>query len=209
MDENKQQIMEEVNKKLIELTEMEQMESFLKSNVNEFQYKEQIYRVHKPKAYEKDEANKERMKKYLKMLQDPDYKFRKEWVSLYKTKDIDIDKMESNSRNSYVEEKELLRRLGKTEDVKDVVTLKKRILELREEQQQIFIEKEDLLKYCIEKQLEDFIRFYLLYLLLEVKNGDTWERVFKSYAEFESFDDDLLLGRAAQVLAVIVYNANL
>lgn len=209
MDEQKQQIMQEVTKKLTELNEMEQIAHFLKSNVNEFLYKEKTYRVHSPKALEKDECNHERMKRYLEMLKDPNYKFRKEWIELYKEKGIDIVRMELNSRNAYLEEQDLLLRLGKTEDVKDIETLKKRIIGLRADQSQIFMEKEDLLKYCIEKQLEDFVRFYLLYLLLEVKTVDTWTRVFKSYAEFQACDDDLLLGRAAQVLAAIVYNASL
>lgn len=207
--EDKQEIMQEVATKLAELTEMQNMEAYLKSNVNEFQYKDKTYRVHKPKAVEKDEANKERMKRYIEMLKDPMYIFRKQLIELLKAKGVDVLRMEQDARNAYVTEKDMLKRLAKSEDPKDIETFKTRIVELRDQQQQLFLEKEEHLKYCIEKQLEDFVRFYLIYLLLEVKNGDNWERVFKSYPEFEATEDDLLLGRAAQVLAVIVYNENL
>lgn len=209
MDNDKEVIMEEVNKKLAELTEMEQMESFLKSNVNEFLYKENTYRVHKPTSVEKDLINKERMKKYVEYLKDPIYMFRKQLIDLLKSKGVDIVRMEQDSRQAYLQEKDMLRRLAKTDIATDIETLKLRINELRDQQDQLFVEKEELLKYCIEKQLEDFVRFYVLYVVLEVKNGDIWDKVYKSYEDFQNSDDNLLLGRAAQVLAAIVYNESL
>lgn len=209
MDENKQAIMADVTKKMAQLSEMEQMSEFLKSNVHEFLYKEKTYRVHKPSSIEKDEINKERMKKYIAFLQDDAYIFRKQLVALLKKKAIDIPKMEEEAHKIYVQEQALHKRLAKTEIEADLEPLKKKIEELREKANEIFVQKEEFLRYCIEKQLEDFVRFYILYVVLEVKNGETWERVYKTYAEFEAADEDLLLGRAAQVLAVLVYNDNL
>lgn len=209
MDETKQAIMEDVTRKMAQLQDMEQMTDFLKSNVQEFRYKEATYRVHKPNAVEKDALAKERMKKYISFLQDDAYMFRKQLVDLLKKKGVDISKMEQDAKQLYLKEQELHRKLAKTEIEKDVEALKKTIQEFREKASDIFVQKEEYLKYCIEKQLEDFVRFYLLYLVLEVKNGEAWERVYKAYEEFEAADDDLLLGRAAQVLAVIIYHDKL
>jgi hypothetical protein len=46
----------------------------------------------------------------------------------------------------------------------------------------------------------------MLYLVLEVKNGETWEKVYKTYSDYENSDDEILLGRATQILAGLVYN---
>lgn len=206
MENNKEALMKDVNQKLAEINEMEQMESNLKDNANEFIYKDKVYRVHRPVSFEKDLINKERMKKYVEFLQDPSYMFRKQLVDLLKTKGVDIVQMEYKGQKLYAQEKELLIKLAKTSIKQEIDAHKADIEAVRYEAQQLFLEKEEFLKYCIEKQLEDFVRFYLLYTVLEVKNGEAWERVYKSYDEFEKSDDDLMLGRATQILTGLVYN---
>jgi len=66
-----------------------------------------------------------------------------------------------------------------------------------------------LLKYCIEQQLEDFLKIYLVYIVLEIKINDKWERVYKSFEEFMASPDELLQAKAAQMFAVMIYHENL
>ena len=207
--EIKEEIAKEVNQKLTELAELEQTSAILKDNISEFVYKNDTYRVHRPVAWEKDECNKERMKKYVEFLQDPKYLFKKQLVLLLANKGVDILAMEEETKRLYTQERELLKRLAQTSMEPDISTLKNEISDVRYLQQQNFMEKEELLKYCIEKQLEDCVRFYLLFLVLEIKVGDKWEKLYKTYQEFQNANDDVLLGRAAQVLAYLVYHENI
>lgn len=207
--ETKEQLTELMTKKLAELKALEETQDFLRDNINEFMFKEKLYRVHRPVAWEKDQVNKERMKQYIDFLQDDKYLFRKQLIVLLLDKGVDVIAMEKDAQKMFNEEKELLKRLAQTTMEPDISTFKKQIEDIRLLQQENFIERDSLLKYCIETQLEDFCRFYLLYLVLEVKNGEEWQKVYKTYEDFQKSDDDLMLGRAAQVLAFIIYHDSL
>ena len=98
--------------------------------------------------------------------------------------------------------------MNRTQDPADIETLEVSIEEIRHKQQEFFFEKEELLKYCIEKQLDDFVKFYLIYLLLEIKNEDKWERVYKSFNEFMEAPDDMLQAKATQIFITMVYYEN-
>jgi hypothetical protein len=205
----KEEVTQEMTDKLQELQQLEQTQDLLNDNLNEFLIKGTLYRVHRPVAWEKDECNKEKIKKYVEFLQDDKMLFKKQLVMMLADKGVDILAMERDSVKLFNEEKELLKRLAQTTMEPDITNLKNSIKEVRSNQQDNFMEREALLKYCIEKQLEDFCRFYLLYMVLEVKTGETWEKKYKTYDEFQKADDDLILGRAAQVLAYLVYHDSL
>jgi hypothetical protein len=207
--ENKDELVVEATKKLMEIGEMDKTADSLKSNTYEFLGLGNTYKVHMPVAWEKDEINKARMKKYVEFLNDPLYLFRKQVIVLLKKKGVDIVAMEQETEQLYRMEKDLLKRLALATMKDDIDSLKAKVEEIREQAQEIFFEREDKLRYCIEKQLEDFVRFYLIYVVLEVKVGDTWEKKYKSYDDFQKADDDLIIGRAAQILASLVYNVKL
>jgi hypothetical protein len=209
MENVRDEEIKKLTEKLQELQDEATTSNLVKNNVNEFMYKDKVYRVHLPVAFEKDLLTKERMKKYIEFLKDPMYMFRNQLISLLKTKGVDILKMEREIEKLYGKEKELLKRLAISEEKDDITTLKSAISDLRYETQQIYFERDEYLKFCIEKQLEDAVRLYLVYLVLEVKNGETWEKAYKTYDEFEKSDDDIMLGRAAQILSVLVYNDKL
>ena len=209
MDENQQKLMTEVAIKIKELNEMDVLEQLLKDNINEFMFEEKHYRVRKPTPIEKEVANKERMKKYFEMLKDPVYMFRKQLVTLYLAKNISIDKMDMENKNLYLNEQNLLKKLATAQTPKDIEGLEKEIEDLRQQQNEIFVQKDELLKYCIEQQLDDFLKFYLIYLVLEVKNGDNWEKVYKSYDEFMASPDEILQAKAAQTLSLMIYHEKL
>jgi hypothetical protein len=209
MDKKREELIKETTQKLGQLSELEQAEQLLKNNFTEFEYGGKTYRVHRPNAIDKEAIAKKRMEKYVEFLQNPNYLFRKQLQMLLENKGVNITAMEQLAQTMYNEEKELLKRLANTTTEPDITTLKTQIEDVRIAQKANFIEKEELLKYCIEKQLEDVVRFYLLFLVLEVKNGETWEKLYKTYEDFEKSDEDILLGRAAGILAVLLYNDSL
>jgi hypothetical protein len=209
MDENRVQMAEDLVKKLRELNEIDSLEQLLKDNSNEFVYQDKHYRVRKPVPPEKEEANKERMKKYIEMLRSPDYIFRKELVALYKTKGINLDAMDQEIKDLALKERQYYIRLNDNQDPKDIEFLEKEIVTGQQRQQEIFLEKEELLKYCIEKQLDDFLKFYLVYLVLEIKDGDKWKKVYSSFKEYMESPEELLQARATQVFRLIISDENI
>lgn len=206
MDEDRNQIAQEVATKLKELNEMDVLEQWLQNNVNEFKFQDKLYKVHKPNSIEKEQANKERMIRYFSMLKDSNYMFRKDLVKLYNSRGLDVDNFDREIKKQALKENELLKQLNNTTDVKDIGVLEKEIETLRVKQQELALEKDELMKYCIEQQLEDFLKMYLIYMVLEVKNGEVWDKVYKSYDDFMKSPDDLLQAKAAQVFAVMLYH---
>jgi hypothetical protein len=209
MDAEKQKLMEEVALRIKEINEIDLLEQMLKDNINEFIFKDQHYRVRKPTPPEKEQANKERMIRYIAFLKDPAYMFRKQIVALCKAKGVDIDAMEFKMKQLGLQEHELYKRLDGNQDPADIELLEKEILSVQEQQKDVFLEKEELLKYCIEKQLDDFLKFYLVYLVLEVYKNDKWNRVYMTYEEFMESPDEILQAKAAQILALMINNESI
>jgi hypothetical protein len=207
--QTKEEITTEMTEKLNQLKAMDETRELVRDNVNEFSYKNKLYRVHRPLSWEKDEIKNQRTIKYTEFLENPNYRFKKQLVILLAEKGVDVLAMERDAQKLFNEEKNLLKRLAQTTTEPDITTIKKDIEDVRVLQEENFVEREGLLQYCIEKQLEDHCRFYLLYLVLEVKNSDAWEKVYKTYQDFQNADDDIMLGRAAQILAYLIYNESI
>lgn len=202
-DEQLKQI-EDLAIKLKELNELDAVEALLKNNVNEFIYNDLHYRVHKPNPMEKEIANKERMKKYFEMVKDPAYMFKKDLMKIYETRGINIDAMELKIKNLYCKEQGIMSRLAQTQDPADIKLYKDEIEKLRYEQAELHYQIDDLLKFCIEQQMEDFVRCYLLYLVIETRINNVWEKTYESYEAFMASKDELLQAKAAQVFAVML-----
>lgn len=207
--QTKEEISIEMTEKLNQLKAMDEARELVRDNINEFSYKGNLYKVHRPLSWEKDEIKVQRTVKYTEFLENPKYRFKKQLVMMLAEKGVDVMAMERDAQKLFNEEKNLLKRLAQTTTEPDITTLKKDIDDVRVLQEENFVEREGLLQYCIEKQLEDHCRFYLLYLVLEVKNGEAWEKVYKTYQDFQKADDDIMLGRAAQLLAYLIYNESI
>lgn len=206
MDKVKEELAQEVATKLKELNEVDFLEQLLKDNSSEFIWKEKHYRVRQQTIYDKEDEHKQKMIKYLVMLRDPNYVFKKELLELYKTKNIDIDLMEKQIKQIVLKVHELYKRLNLVTTPKDIQFLEKEITTLEKQQQELFIEKEQLLEFCIETQLDDFVKMYRIFQVLEVKTDETWQKVYKSFDEFKNDTDDILQAKAAQMVAVMVHN---
>lgn len=206
MDVEQEKLIMDVANKLKELNEIDALEQLIKDNKNEFMFQSNHYRVRKPNPIEKEQANKERMKKYVDMLKDPAYVFKQTLIDLYKTKGIHIDKFDLDVKNLSYQEKNLLNRLYGNEAPNEIESIEKDIYEIRQKQQDLFFQKEDLLKYCIEHKIEEFLKMYLVFQVLEINKDGKWERVYKSYEEFMTSTEELLQAKAAQIFALIADN---
>jgi hypothetical protein len=209
MEKTRDELIKYLNIKLSELNDLQKTETMLADNTCEFEHQGKTYHIRRLKGSEKDELALQRAKKYGQLLFDPDFKFRKQLVALLKEKGVDIEHLEGEQRREYLKEQDILRRLGKCEIESDVNKLVAEVEASRTIQKGIFLDIQDHMSTCIEKNLEDFGRMYMLYLLLEVKNGDKWERICSSFKELQDYEDEMLLGRAAGILAVLVYHDEL
>lgn len=208
MEEKKierRKIAKEALKAINELEETTKLESVVKDNKVEFKEGEDIFRVRKPTFLETQEIGVIKRKKYINLVDDGSYLFKKQWVEKYKSKGIDVDKMEDDINRMQDDIKKLLLRLAEAKDKKEVSKLKEEILKVRDKQCNLSMEKTDLLSYSIEDQLLIHVNSYTTYLVLEKKVGDKWERYFKSYKEFSESEKWNLVNKAFYYINLLIY----
>lgn len=192
-------------KVLNELEESMATEHIIKNNAIRFKSGDKQFRVRKPNFIERQEVFTIRRKKYLELIQDDSMLFRKQWVDLYKKKDIDIIKMEVEMKNIQAEMEALLLKLVKVDDAKAIGNIKNEITDLRKKMWDINVEKTDLLQHSIEDQLLLFVNSYTSYLMLEVKDGDNWSKYFKTYDDFQNCKDDNLITKVFDYMSHLIY----
>ena len=98
MDSEKKQekivMAKEALKAMQELEDSVKLEDVVKDNKIEFKSGDKSFRVRKPNLDEQQEIDNVRRKKYLELVRDDSYLFKKQWIETYKKKGIDIDKIE-------------------------------------------------------------------------------------------------------------------
>ena len=203
--EERKEIAKEALKALAEIEDTVRMENLVKDNKIEFKIDDKTYRVRKPEFAERQEIDAVRRKKYLAFVKDETYLFRKQWIAQYKTKGIDIEAMENKVRALDAEIKDVLLRLAKSQEPKDITLLKEQILKLRDEQFNTSIEVTDLLSHSIENQLMIFVNSYTTYLVLEKKVEDKWIRAYNDYEEFMK-SEDKAIEQAFYYINMLIYS---
>lgn len=196
----------EALKVMKELEDSVKLENIVKDNKIEFKSGDKTFRVRKPNLTEQQEVDDTRRKKYLELVRDDSYLFKKQWVETYKKKGVDIDKMETDIKRIEDETRRLLLRLAKTADKKGIGELKDQILKSRDEQYVLSIEKTDLLSYSIEDQTFIHAKSYTAYLILERKENDKWVKHFKDFEEFQNSEDQDLIGKLFYYYDVLIYS---
>jgi len=123
-------------------------------------------------------------------------KTQKQWIEIYKAKDIDIDEMEKKIvlLNRSMQDK--LLKLAETKDEIRVNKQKVEIIKIRKEIAEIQIEKTDLLSYSLEDLLLVEVSSYITYLVLEEKKDDKYVRVFDTYDKCCESKDSALFNKA-------------
>ena len=205
MDEQKRQMAKEALQALSEIEQSVKMENIVKDNKIEFKVEDKLYRVRKPSFVERQEIDIARRKRYLEMVNDDSYLFRKSWIEKYKTKGINIAEKEVKVRSLQEDIKTVLLRLATAEISQDVESLKKEILRLREEQFSISMEVTDLLSYSIEEQLLIEVNKYTTYQVLEVKTESDWKRVYDTYEDFKK-SDSRVINESFYYISYLIYS---
>lgn len=193
-------------KAMQELEDSVRLENIVKDNKIEFKSGDKSFRVRKSNLEEQQEIDDVRRKKYLELVRDDSYLFRKQWIETYKKKGIDISKMETDMKRIEDETRRSLLRLAKTTDKKGIGELKDQILKLRDQQYVLSIEKTDLLSYSIEDQTHIHAKSYNAYLILERKEKDKWVRHFKDFEEFQKTEDSDLVSKLFYYFDVLIYS---
>jgi uncharacterized protein YbcC (UPF0753/DUF2309 family) len=199
---------QEVANKLKEIGELEDIKNLVVDGKVEWDNNNETYRVRKPTQREKKEVERLRNEKYIELLKNNKYLFRDQLIEIYKEKDIDIKAMDDSILANQKQQMNLEERLATITDKQTVDLLEKEIHGLRITQSLIKEEKGELLKYCIEQQLINFMNEYFSYLLFEKSVNGNWVRVFSSYDDFLNADGDsneLLITQAVYYLSCLVF----
>lgn len=189
------------------LEETVKMENVIKDNKIVFDSGGKAFRVRKPTLSEQQQIDDIRRTKYGELVRDDSFMFRKQWIEIYKKKGIDINKMEDNIRQVQEDLKSILLRLAKTSEAKSVKLLTDEVKKIKDKLYDLAIEKTDLLVYSIEDQLLIHINSYTTYVVLEKKDEakGKFQKVFKSYKEFEESKNEELIGKAFYFLNILMY----
>lgn len=197
--ENKEKNVLEDIKKAIDLDEIE---NILIKNEIVFEHNGKKYRVQKPTQKQKSETYQSQVKKYTELLQDKSYMLEEDLKKQYKSRGIDIDKMNKDLLELERQKHDCKFKLGEALEKKlpmsEIKNLRDKIDDLKVQQQKISIKKTALLETSIEQQSLLYGYSHLAYLLAEVnisKEGEPekWEKLWKSWKEYENEKDEKLL----------------
>jgi len=183
-------------------------EAAVQDNELQFKHNDKTYRVRKATYLEKQEANKFRMKKYVELLRDPDTLLERDLRKLYKDKGVDIDGIEKELTELYNTQQSLMLELGKAiQNKKPVAELEKykaEVVQCNSSMQRLNQEKQALLEYSLENRILMEVYGYMIWQISEVKEGETWKRLWKTYDACQADTDAVLLGLITKHGAVIV-----
>ena len=196
MDEIKEQKAEEIKEKIGNIMNLDKIADLLKSNEKEFIIGGITYKVRKPNAYEKQEAYKKRIEKYVELLKDDKYSLEEDLKNIYLKRGIDIDKMNSDMNFLNKTKETFMEKLGaalanKAGDA-ETENYKKEIETLNNQIYDISNKKTRLLEFSIENQVLIHTISYLTFLITEKKEGESWVKVWKTWENFIDGDSDLV-----------------
>jgi len=205
MDKIKKELAKEHGDFIVKLEKEAEAESIIKDNKIKFQTGEIQYRVRLPNYLEQLEVEKFRRQKYLDFVKDSKMLFRKQWIEIYKAKNIDIEKMDREIIEIQAKiDNFRIKSAQETKENQDKIN--QEILSLIYKQAIINVEKNDLLSYCIEEQLMIETNAYQTYIVLEKFMDDKeWVKVYSNYEEFSKSDDSILIGKAVRYFNEIAF----
>jgi len=207
--EDREKMLAQVTQELKNLDELEEMESLIQNNSIEFSYQGQAFRVRKPTRLEKLEVRSAKNKKQNELLRDSSNVTEVELIDTLLKRQIPVNIPQMRHEVHTLQQKieEMAVRLTECQLPNDRKKIIEQIQGLRYEQLTLQLRISDLLSCCVEKQLRDFLREFLVYVVLETKSEDKWVKYFKSYDQFMASNsdfDDKLIYRAAHYLAILL-----
>jgi hypothetical protein len=207
---DRKKLLAEVNERIKELDDLQETEDMIRDNTIEFQFDLKTYRVRKPGRRERQELREIKNKKKNQLLRDPENVTEEELIQLYlnRSQPVDIPKMRLDIKTLQHKIDQVAVRIIETPHPKDRDELEKQAEALKYDQIALQYRITELLSTCVEEQLKNYVQEYLVYLLLEEKTADGWQRHFQSYDDFMNCDDDdedRLIYRATYYLSVLLY----
>ncbi len=201
----KKELAKEFVKELNDIEEGKIGEELIKNNKMKFKVGDKTYRVRKPNYDEQLVIEKFRREEYLKLVNDKNMLFKKQWIEKYKAKGIDIEKMEKDMIRLQSEIEAIMLRASKVNNKNDIKKLEEDKDKLKVEQQCINIEKTDLLSHSIEDQLMIVVNSYYTYIALEKLEKGEWHKVFSDYKSFAESEDTKLINLAFYYVNYLIY----
>ncbi|KKM96145.1 hypothetical protein LCGC14_1181050 [marine sediment metagenome] len=200
---NREESIRELTKQLKEIEDIAEMENLIKDNVIAFKFEEINYRIRKPSPQEKRDINDKRRIKYLELLKDDKYMLKEQWIEVYKKKGVNIREIDEKLIALQNKHEILLLQLATVDSKGAVEDLKNDIIDIKEQQTAISFRKSELLQYSLEDVLDEYLRTYSAYLVLEKEEKKEWIKAFKAYEDFMGQKDDKLFARALYFLNVL------
>jgi hypothetical protein len=201
--------------KLVEEMEKEsslnKVEEMIKDNKIMFKHEEKYYRVRLLNLKEKEELDQLRRKKFGQLIQDKDILLEAALIKVLKTRDIDIDQIDSDIKKLDVEDLDIQLQLGEAIHNNEGETIFKRyeeqISEIRIKKAILSTRKNLLLEFSLENQLLNYVSQIITYLSLDIQNEDeTWNRMFKKLDDFQIYNDESLINKAGQYSMLLQYS---
>ena len=200
---------EEVTKKAIEqlreLNEITKLSEQIKDNQIKFVHKDITYRVRLTTFKEEEEIRKVRNKKFIELLDEDGMVLKETLVKKYLKKGINVDEIDIKikSINRAIEKNQKM--LAPIENEKIANNLEKDIITLLDNLETLAIKKSELLDFCLENELINYMNNYLVYLVLEKEIEKTkFVRAFKNYESFMQCQDKTLLVGAINNLSYLL-----
>jgi len=208
-NKNKEQLAKDVTDKLKKINDLNEVENLIKDNKIEFEFKNETYRVRKPNYKERSQLHRLRSIKKQELVFDKAYKFRNQWIEIYKEKGIDIEKIDKDIAEMYLQIEDIKLKIGSTEAKEIKEKLSKDVEELELKINRLIIDKRDYLEFSIEDMITEFSNIALISLVLEKKAEDKWIKAFIDIDDLLANADDLLLALASNNLGALIFSLNL
>ena len=185
-------------------------EDLLSNNVFEFKYKEKDYRVIKASFKDKQEVLRKKSQKFTELLKNKDILLEKDLIKIYKDRGVDIDEIDKSisnleqSKNSYKEK--LGEALTKGTAETDLVIYKKEIEQIIDKQMELYNQRYGLIQYSLESQVRLYSYTYISIFMVEQKVEDKWVKLWKTFNEFENFEDEEFTSTVAVYIGTLLKN---
>jgi DNA-binding transcriptional MerR regulator len=189
--------------------ELSRVEELIKDNKITFDYSDRKYRIRLLNLKEKEELDMLRRKKFGQLIKDKDILLEKDLIIQYKERGINIDEIDDQIKKVNAEDMDLQVKLGeaisKNEGETILKTYEDQIQTLRLKKQILKTQKNLLLTFCLENQLLNYVAEIITYLSLDELKDGTWQRMFQTLEDFQTYTDEGLINKAGSYSMFLQY----
>lgn len=185
-----QKKIESIKEVLASITVQSLDDSIIKDNKIYFKYEGKEFRCKMPYQRDISNAHLEQNKLFLKLIESDVFITKKQLiVKLREKQGIDIDLLEEKKKDIQKELQNVYLDLAITDNASKIEEYKNKIKEIENRHLELFIEIEEYLSPCLEKQKEKNYIEYLTWACTEFKNPDIIEQWDRAWLEFKNFGD--------------------